>query len=1185
MTDCLKTIQSGLPKESSKGKYLDKYWDNIPHYMLFDAVMEYILYIKPDAIEDVEVEYSRPTNAKVLLPCANRFKEMLESFITDVIIENRTTRPKESDTIKGKLETVGVSQSAVALPRMIPVIKNLLVYIKSKGETDEKVMFKQIKLGLLLEQDYDESDNATFALFTNYNTGEEGGIIPLNIRNRKDHYKKTQNYQNIANSKYYVGFRPNYKEGKTNHLMNVFFPDSFLDKYYKLNSKRLINSALLTKQIDIHNYGPYGYVLNVIYLMLNYETNKDILTDNNKQYIFDQVKSEIENFLNITDFENCFIGHYMPKGDTENIYSYNDDLLIEIENEYVKMELEIVEAIKIKYFTHFCDGIIQSRAQITSKTATRDMRLALMLKWYRIYFNNILIPDSISELFDLSYYISENEVFSLMSQLVNEGQISPFGDFKKNSDAPKSSFFNKIQKIKAFEIEKLDELKKLIIFLKENKNNLSIIIEKLRGLSDNLIRDLLIYLVNYDTKKFVFDLLKKLGKKKKIADVSNIDSDYYYIELQASKTYTLQDLEKDIRFLVKETEAKRADIFLENGGVTPPRSRIPSLGANLYKGKNGTASITQNHDLYDILTTNINYSMIKTLLVLGYKFLESSFSSTEKSQGKDLIDSLDKTFYNKIISAIGLGKNKYIKLDTTNTKGISFEDLELNVLINAIFDDERVISFAQKIKNNKDFPIFLQDHRFILERTGLEIRKNNTDIPVVDTILERIRSTVYAFPNKHGPPLPKRSLPATEEAEVPPNLQFQLREYPPPLHPTGPEHFLHFELLNTIKQTLLYLYLSPSDTFSFNSDKYHETVRDYNEKINDRAERLKVINDFLQDVNGHIEDDNLIIAGNRYTREDILGENYLLFYKEILAKKQLREEREEQRRRDEELGPMMERYQKMIEAESSEVTEKSLVTRFSFNVRNKIDEVQSDNPEDIYEGVFIPISQYSTQCGLHAINNLLQINELNCLVNPTKCARGSDGRSGEMMMATDIIQTINETDLNPPFYAVEWTDYIKVEDINSNIEISQKFRDDLPDTFKNADGNAKQLVGLIERVGRDHWVAWLHKGENWYKIDSKGEAETDENGLVKFMRGTLTKYPNTLANEILVNRPKHDLLAIPQLGIKYEHILVFSNQIPGECNFINRAAATATGGALKTRHSKKVFREGRKNIKSKKRLF
>ena len=159
MTDCLKTIQSGLPEESSKGKYLNKYWDNIPHFMLFDAVMEYILYIKPDAFEGVEVEYSKPMNAKVLLPCANRFNEMLESFIRDVIIENRKTRLDESETIKGKLEKADVISSE-ALKRMIPVIKDLLAYIKSKSkrETDEIVMLKQIKLGLLLEQDYNESD-------------------------------------------------------------------------------------------------------------------------------------------------------------------------------------------------------------------------------------------------------------------------------------------------------------------------------------------------------------------------------------------------------------------------------------------------------------------------------------------------------------------------------------------------------------------------------------------------------------------------------------------------------------------------------------------------------------------------------------------------------------------------------------------------------------------------------------------------------------------------------------------------------------------------------------------------------------------------------------------------------------------------------------------------------------------
>ena len=76
-------------------------------------------------------------------------------------------------------------------------------------------------------------------------------------------------------------------------------------------------------------------------------------------------------------------------------------------------------------------------------------------------------------------------------------------------------------------------------------------------------------------------------------------------------------------------------------------------------------------------------------------------------------------------------------------------------------------------------------------------------------------------------------------------------------------------------------------------------------------------------------------------------------------------------------------------------------------------------------------------------------------------------------------------------------------------------------------------------------------------------------------------------NLILPNRPKHDRLAELYGFGKYEHILVFSNKTPGQCNFINRAAATgtATGGALKTRHSKKVFREARKNIKSRKRLF
>ena len=81
--------------------------------------------------------------------------------------------------------------------------------------------------------------------------------------------------------------------------------------------------------------------------------------------------------------------------------------------------------------------------------------------------------------------------------------------------------------------------------------------------------------------------------------------------------------------------------------------------------------------------------MIKTLLVLGYKFSESSFSSlTDKIQILSNIDLLDDRFYNKIIGQLKLGENKYIKLDTKNTTGIKFEDLDFNVLINAIFNDD-----------------------------------------------------------------------------------------------------------------------------------------------------------------------------------------------------------------------------------------------------------------------------------------------------------------------------------------------------------------------------------------------------------------------------------------------------------------------------------------------------------------
>ena len=81
-----------------------------------------------------------------------------------------------------------------------PTDKNDSLFSNTKL-TDEIVMLKQIKLGLLLEQDYNESDKATFALvMSSYNTGERGGTIPLNISIERDKYEKTQNSLHILNA-------------------------------------------------------------------------------------------------------------------------------------------------------------------------------------------------------------------------------------------------------------------------------------------------------------------------------------------------------------------------------------------------------------------------------------------------------------------------------------------------------------------------------------------------------------------------------------------------------------------------------------------------------------------------------------------------------------------------------------------------------------------------------------------------------------------------------------------------------------------------------------------------------------------------------------------------------------------------------------------------------------------------
>ena len=961
MTDCLKTIQSGLPEESSKGKYLDKYTGDIPHTMLFDAVKEYIFYIKPDeALQGID--NPSLSDPKVLLACALKFNVMMDSFIKDVIDDypllvgggkdgdgddgdNVWQYMKESEQKYGKNpikkkkgrtrvsnRPIGLSKieeerktikeilkeknvNPPALPRMINVINELLNYIKdTKKVRDKLIILNQIKLGLLLEQDYQETDKTKYFLYyPEYNTGIAGGIIPLNIEVRgEEKPRKTQNYYNIANSKYYVGFRKTFENKpqlRNLYRMNVFYPNSFLDKYYKFSSNFSNDNEMDGTNVgyDVVKYEPASFVLNNIYLRLY--KNELKLADEIRSHIATTLTQFSENYLNdkdLEDFRNCFIGKYTPKEGDRNIFEYDDNLFLEVENEYEKITDEIILGVKTKYFTQFCTAISESRTQIKSKIATRDMRLAIMLKWFRICYNNILYPHNSSELFDITYYLSEEEVFSLMSQLVNEGKINPFSEFKKNDKAPKSSFFKKIQKIKEIEEsspENFKELKELVRFITSNSGY--DIVQRLKEIDENALKNLLIYLVNYNTKRFVTYLLKKhVGRE--IPEISDIDSDYYYLELEMSKYYNIENLKRAIRFLVKTTEARGKHILLDKDFYVSDRS-APSLGSKIYEQKIGPFSleektktetpeenrqipeqpnpiprivmldsINKNKEIYEILIITRNYSIIKIILVLGYKFLESKFlNRQEELVLLNQIEALDDKFYNEILKKTITDSKKEIKLDKSKKDYIVFKNVKnTGIFLKTIFESNS-LGFPEKLTTEtENFGEFLQRNRFVLQGVILEKLGSKGDIPYVDTIIQRINSKVYSRPFKPQPPeLPKRKTtakpnttppPPEPNTTPPPTLpEPEPNTTPPPLPLPEPEipqvtqieELLDFENLHPIKQALLYLYLNSRDVTYCDLDERARILRNHNERPEFRAKNLKVINDFIEDLNARIVGD------------------------------------------------------------------------------------------------------------------------------------------------------------------------------------------------------------------------------------------------------------------------------------------------------------------------------------------
>ena len=177
-------------------------------------------------------------------------------------------------------------------------------------------------------------------------------------------------------------------------------------------------------------------------------------------------------------------------------------------------------------------------------------------------------------------------------------------------------------------------------------------------------------------------------------------------------------------------------------------------------------------------------------------------------------------------------------------------------------------------------------------------------------------------------------------------------------------------------------------------------------------------------------------------------------------------------------------------------------------------------------GVFVVDAQSETKCGLHAINNLLQIKNKDCLATAKTCKlsrvlRGDTAIGGNYLQSQQIVNIINGGDngatreLHPEFLKSKYS----AEFLPTN-----EF--DVYDGLIGKKSGNKKFLGIIEKkIG--HYVAWLLKNVNegeyiWLEIDSVGE---------------ITPYSYEDGLTILKSRPKN-LVGEQSLGA-YEHIAVY----------------------------------------------
>ena len=249
-----------------------------------------------------------------------------------------------------------------------------------------------------------------------------------------------------------------------------------------------------------------------------------------------------------------------------------------------------------------------------------------------------------------------------------------------------------------------------------------------------------------------------------------------------------------------------------------------------------------------------------------------------------------------------------------------------------------------------------------------------------------------------------------------------------------------------------------------------------------------------------------------------------------------------------------------------------------------------DPPYQSFDGVFIVDKQVRARCGLHAINNLLQLKNPDCFASVVSCNLGNvllgdSASDGDYLQSQQIVALINGD-----YIGQQGTREQKQFEpfLNNNYNATFLLPDYDYDRLRKTEDD-KSFKGIIERNPeyRGHFVAWLLKKhgdqEYWYNIDSFG---------------SITKYSYDEGLIVLKSRLKVNTESLAAANLAYEHIAVYGGEdlgrfdcfdltLPEGVKVNDLGLGVATGGSKNKKNknkSKKLYNSNKRLVKKSKKV-